>query len=408
MCYANSAYQSEEAENVAFVSEHDEQPVKVITVPKTLKSPRIIAIEPVCMQYTQQAIRSVLYERIEAHKYTAGHVNFTSQRVNQNLALSSSSTGQYGTIDLSDASDRVLWSLAMTMFAGNRDLHDAVNACRSTRAKLPDGRIIGPLVKFASMGSALCFPVESMYFYTICVLARLRFHNLPVSHHSVQRVVDGLYVYGDDIVVPATEVETVLAYLEKYNCKVNIDKSFWTGKFRESCGVDAYDGQVVTPVYVRKLKPENRQQADRLISWVATANLFAKNGFARASEHMFCTCERILGRLPRVSERSPALGRISDHGLTVEKLSTKTQTPLVRGWVPVPVYRSDSVDGYSALQKCLLRLEHRSNDALEAEGPPGLLQRQKGYYVLPVDEQHLERTAQRGAVVLKRRGVPAT
>jgi hypothetical protein len=250
---------SKELEKVTILSEEDEIPVRVISVPKTLKSPRIIAIEPCCMQYAQQGILRVLLEAIESNDLSAGHVNFTDQSINQSLALSASSTGQLATIDLSDASDRVPHDLAMEMFNANPILKDSIEACRSTRAKLPNGTIVSPLKKFASMGSALCFPVEAMYFYTICVVALLADRKLPVTRSNVKSVTRDVYVYGDDIIVPSTNAVTVLDYLQKYNCKVNVNKTFVSGNFRESCGVDAYKGYEVTPTYIRRERPTNRQ-----------------------------------------------------------------------------------------------------------------------------------------------------
>jgi len=403
-----SAVGSREFEKVTFVQEEHEQPVKVTLVPKTLKGPRIIAIEPVCMQYAQQAAQSAITSSIESADLTRGRVNFRDQGVNQKLALMSSKTGSYATLDLSDASDRVPHDLALGMLDGNPYLRDYVDACRSKKAKVPDGREIF-LRKFASMGSALCFPIESMYFYTICVAARMRKYKLPLTHASIRRVTKRIFVFGDDLVVPKRDVDAVLEDLQKYNCKVNARKSFWIGRFRESCGVDAYLGYSVTPIYLRKGRPKNRQQASELISWVATANLFYKKGYWRAATLMYSTCESVIGDLPYVSEESSLLGRISVMGYrSVGRWNGELFHFEKRGLVPSPVYRSDKIDGYSALQKSLLALERRNPSIVELADSPVLLERQKGVVQpLSVDKKHLERSVQRGAVTLKRRWVPA-
>jgi hypothetical protein len=401
-------------EKVTFVSEEQEQPVRVTLVPKTLKAPRIIAIEPACVQYAQQAIQRELYSRIETHPLTSGHVNFRDQSINQRLAQIASRDGSMATLDLSDASDRVLNDLALEMFRSNPALKEAINACRSKFAELPDGSIVGPLSKFASMGSALCFPVEAMYFYTACVVARLRYHNLPVTQRNVVTMSRGVYVYGDDLIVPADEAVTVRDTLQQYNCKVNGSKSFWTGKFRESCGTDAYAGEQVTPVYVRRKRPTNRQQASELLSWVATGNLFFQKGYFRTANLMHCTCEEILGPLPFVSPESPALGRIYNLDRVVPtRVNPATQVLEQRAWVPRPVYRSDGIDGYPALQKCLLKLEAQSTapwpePARVTDASGMLVVYSKGLAPEAVDKKHLERTALRGEVTQKRRWVPVT
>lgn len=407
--YTMGAIGSREVEDVLIVMPEHEQPVKVVTVPKTLKGPRIIAIEPCCMQYAQQAIRRVLYTAIEASALTRGHVNFRDQSINQNLAIVSSKSGQFATIDLSDASDRVPRDLALEMFRSNPDLRDAIDACRSTGAQMPNGEIISPLSKFASMGSALCFPVESMYFYTICVVALLEFHGLPVNYENVFYVSRGVYVYGDDIIVPNTSAIVVLDHLQKYYCKVNAAKSFWSGSFRESCGADAYNGELVTPIYLRRIRPEHRRQATELISWVETGNAFYKKGYWQTARFMFAQCERVIGPLPYVSEVSAGLGRVTFQGYrSIERWNVKLQRFEMRCWTPCTVYYSDCVDGYSALMKSLSNLDSSSRDCL---GEMGIYEANLEFPLWdepdPRDRKHLERTALHGAVALKRRWVPS-
>lgn len=380
-----NAYLSPEFEQVSVVDETDEEPVRVITVPKTLKSPRIIAIEPVCMQYTQQALSSHLMKCLESYGFTAGHVNFTDQTINQRKALISSKNGRLATIDLSSASDRVPLSLAVDMFKKYPDFQGALLACRSTRARLPDGDIIH-LNKFASMGSALCFPVESMYFYTICIGALLEKRNLPVTSQNIFKVSRDVYIYGDDIVIPADDVEVVIEHLQKYYCKVNSDKSYWTGKFRESCGVDAFDGEEVTPTYIRTTRPNDKRAPSSIISWLETSNLFYQKGYWITSSHMLHKCESILGELPIVGPDCAGLGKVSYQPyVSIKRWGRRYQRPEVRAWVATPVYRTDKLDGHGALLKSFLSLESRNGDEILTA------------------KDHLRRSARYGAVTLKRR-----
>lgn len=385
--YSISAYDDRVFQNVTFVPQDQELPVRVITVPKTLKAPRIIAIEPVCMQYAQQSLSQMIVRSLESGWLTRGHVNFTDQTINRSLALESSKTGRYATIDLSSASDRVPLSMVKHMLGWHPDLLGAILACRSTRAKLPNEDIL-TLRKFASMGSALCFPIEAMYFYTICVMALLRKQNLPVTSRNLYRVSRDVYVYGDDIIVPVDAVDVVTRYLQKYNCIVNSTKSFWTGKFRESCGMDAYDGEEVTPTYIRQTRPSNKRDAAHLISWVETSNLFYKKGYWLTASHMIKQCEKLLGKLPVVHGTCAGLGKVSfqDYHDT-HRVSGKYQSPEIRTWVPRPVYQKDKLDGYPALQKCLTQMEARISPQPST------------------DERHLCHTARHGAVALQRRWV---
>jgi hypothetical protein len=404
--------QVEELEMVSIIPVDQEQPVRVTPVPKTLKGPRIIAIEPCCMQYAQQAIRDVLYDRLESVFPFSGHINFRDQGRNKHLALMSSSDGQYATIDLSDASDRVPLGLALSMFDSNPDFRDAIDACRSKNAEMPNGTIV-PLSKFASMGSALCFPVEAMYFYTICVMALLKEHNLPVSRRNAELVSRDVYVYGDDIIVPAHAAATVLDHLKKYNCKVNTAKTFYRGSFRESCGTDAFLGCDVTPTYLGTKPPQNRQQASELISWTATANSFLKKGYKRVAHLLFSQVEKCIGPLPTILENSPVLGRICSWEPTSlpKRWNRKFQRMEILCWVPSPVYRTDRLEGYGALQKCLSRLERLPSLAarwehfcLSGSFDFDLFK----HLIVELDTKHLERSALHGEVAINRRWVPAS
>jgi hypothetical protein len=435
--YHVRAYGDEELGDVAFVSSEEESPVKVIFVPKTLKSPRVIAIEPKCMQYAQQALRDFLYTRIESHCLTAGRINFSDQSENQRLALASSKSGRFATIDLSDASDRVPLSVVTEMLRSCPELRDAILACRSTSAKLPNGEIITPLSKFASMGSALCFPVEAMYFFTIMVLARLRKYDLPVTWGSIQWASRDTRVYGDDLIMPTEDAVAVSDLLQQYNCKVNANKSFWTGRFRESCGVDGYAGEVVTPLYLRHLRPSDRRNTQSVLSWVATANAFRKRGYALTAQFMYHQIELLLGPLPEVTDTSSVVGKVVANP-KVDRTTTKWRyNPLIQQieilcWVPSPVKSRDEIDGYPALQKCLLTLERRVKreqsgpatvrlnrrdellsrvDDLEVPWTAGfgwLSEYIEGAQPSPVDKRHLERSVVRGALTLKRRWQPVS
>jgi hypothetical protein len=383
---SENAYDSQEFQFVDLISEEQEQPVRVTAVPKTLKTPRIIAIEPVCMQYVQQALSRSLTKGIEKYSLTAGHINFSDQTVNQRLALMSSWDKSLATLDLSSASDRVPSSLVSIMLDCNPLFRDAVFACRSRRAQVKCDQVID-LAKFASMGSALCFPIESMYFYTICIAALLRKRNLPVTSRSINIVSRDVYVYGDDIIVPVDSAAAVCDYLQKYYCKVNVHKSFWNGNFRESCGTDAYNGEVVTPTYVRELPPTDRRKAKNIISWVETSNLFYRKGYWLTSNYMIKHVERLLGALPLIEETCSGLGKITFQNLSIipqrTKYNRRYQVKEVLTWIPSSVRRADKLAGYNALLKSLILLE-LSNQTI-------------------TEKEHLERSVRYGTVTLKRR-----
>jgi len=325
----------------------------VVPVPKTMKTPRIIAKEPVAYQFMQQAIADWLRPRIETRgRFTAGHVNFTDQTINNNLARAGSRGGYYATLDLSDASDRVSLSLVERMLKVSPSFLREVLSCRSSRATLPDGTICH-LKKFASMGSALCFPIEAVAFFIAIISSKLHRNGRTPTPSSVLRASHDVYVYGDDMVVSAHMAPSVVIDLELFGFKVNAAKSFWTGKFRESCGGDYYDGTKVTPVYLRRSLPNNRADVHSIASSVSFANQLYWAGCWKTAQLVRNEVESVLGTLPSVAKGDEILGWESfSNARSTHGWSKQYQRPKSRGYVLKPVRRVDVIDGDSALLKC--------------------------------------------------------
>lgn len=384
-CYSQLDDELDGINHVQFSSLEAELPVMVRTVPKTLKGPRIIAMEPVCMQYAQQAVASYLIGKLEKHEITGGHINFTDQSINRGLAMTASSDQSLATLDLSDASDRVPLSLVSMMLSINPDIKDMILACRSGAAQLPSGEVIR-LKKFASMGSALCFPVQAMYYFTIVVMALIREAALPVTLQNIKYVSRRVYVYGDDMIVPTEQVDVVIEALTSFYCKVNAQKSFWNGKFRESCGMDAYNGEEVTPTYVRSMRPFDKGQAKEIISLVATRNLLYRKGYWLTASLLKDWVESAVGHsLPVIKETSPGLGWYSFlEGFQFDRWNRKLHRYEVSTYVVSPVYKPDPLNGWSALLKFFLNARSRR-------------------YGDPVDEMHLSRSPRSGTSSIKRR-----
>jgi len=167
--YPNSRFISDCYDDVDFLEPDAEMPSRVVSVPKTLKTPRIIAIEPSTIQYVQQGILESITRHTRS-SFLDGFIGSDSQEPNQLLAREGSISGSLATLDLSEASDRVSLKLVQELLARNHLSRDAIMACRSERASVPGNGILS-LSKFASMGSALCFPIEAMVFLTIIFLA---------------------------------------------------------------------------------------------------------------------------------------------------------------------------------------------------------------------------------------------
>jgi len=330
-----------------------ERPVRVITVPKTLKTPRIIAIEPTCMQYAQQALMEQFVEKIEGDNLLSSFVGFSDQGPNQDLAQKGSLNGKLATLDLSEASDRVSNQLVRSMFANHPHLLGAVDASRSRKADVP-GRGVKRLAKFASMGSALCFPVEAMVFLTLLFLGIQDELKRPLTRKDIESFRGQVRVYGDDIIIPVEYVRSAVRRLETFGFKVNANKSFWTGSFRESCGKDYYAGHDVSVVRVRQLLPSQRNNVKEIISTVSLRNQLYLAGRWRTVKWLDKLIEELIP-FPAVAATSPVQGKLSFLGYQTERMSSTLHAPLVKGCVVSGLAPKSPLDGYGALLKFFLK-----------------------------------------------------
>lgn len=374
-----------------------EIPVRVITVPKTLKSPRIIAIEPAAVQYCQQAVLRALLDSINRDRLLSRMLGFSDQEPNRFMACQGSLRNDLATLDLSEASDRVSNQLVRAMLRNHPHLLRAVQAARSRKADVP-GHGVVRLAKFASMGSSLCFPFEAMVFLTLIFMGVEQEASTSLCRRDVKRLVRQVRVFGDDIVVPKRHVLSVVQKLTHFGAKVNLSKSFWTGRFRESCGREYYAGQDVSIVKVRQVLPTQRQNASGVIAAVALRNQLYRAGLWQSCRWLDEYIEGLIKFFPTVLPTSPLLGRDSFLGYTYQKLDPYTHGPLSKGYFVRAESPSDPLEGPGALLKCLLKSESRSRDALVLERGEGTLQHIGSP---PGDEEHLERTGRPKHVSIK-------
>jgi hypothetical protein len=104
----------------------------------------------------------------------------------------------------------------------------------------------------------------------VCIAVLLYEGGFKVNSRSIKRAARDVRVYGDDIILPSSAVPTLDLLLSFLELKVNASKTHYSGKFRESCGVDAYDGEDVSPLYLSSLSPGSTAAA--LQSWIDVSN----------------------------------------------------------------------------------------------------------------------------------------
>ncbi len=346
---------SDEYDAVSWAEPGAETPVRVVTVPKTLKAPRIIAIEPVCMQYMQQAVLRLFLDGYEKDDFLRTTIGFDDQDPNRVLAHEGSLTGSLATLDLSEASDRVSNQHVELLFRRHSLLAEAVGATRSLKADVPGHGIIS-LSKFASMGSALTFAMEAIVFTTIIFMAIGKAQSRRLSKRDVKSFRGQVRVFGDDLIVPNVYALDVIESLETFGYKVNSSKSFWTGSFRESCGKEYFKGCDVSITKVRRVLPASRADAHELASFVATRNLMYNQGMWATVKWMDDRIRKLIP-FPIVEPTSASLGRHSflPHQVERVEVGESLQRPLVRAAYLVGKPPISKIDGASALLKWFLK-----------------------------------------------------
>jgi hypothetical protein len=259
----------------------DIAPSKLLAVPKTMDKPRLIAAEPACLQWCQQLTSSYIREVISS-TWIGDFIDLTDQSKSATMVSEASLDGSLATIDLSSASDRLsAWSV-MRMFRKNSTILDHLRAHRSMYVSDYMGiRESYLLNKFATQGTAVTFPVQSLFFLACAITCSLPSGAPKRYNNGFKDLVGKVRVFGDDIIMPNTGYERLKNLLSFLQLKVNDDKSFAKGRFRESCGADCFMGYDITPVKPKTLVVSN---AESFSSVIDTANNLFKKGFWHASK----------------------------------------------------------------------------------------------------------------------------
>ncbi len=346
-------------------------PARLTLVPKTMSTPRVIVMEPTALQYMQQAIWSEMRESIER---STGMVGFSDQTPNQEMARSASRDRALVTLDLSEASDRVTYYQAASVFRVLPNLWEALEATRSSEVELP-GRTSRSIRKFASMGSAVCFPVEAVTFFTAILMAIRRHHReidpgFDLTWSFVKSLEGKVRVYGDDCIFPADYLPAVETVFTSLGWRINRGKTFRNSNFRESCGGDYWDGEDITPVKLRQLLPAHRRQIPEMQSLVSTRNQFYNAGLWQTAGLLDRLIEkRLLGVFPIVEPTSPALGRHSVSFRPLGQGTDRYQRALTHAWVVRSVIPKNGCSEIGALLKCLTA-PGQDGEHLERSGRP--------------------------------------
>jgi len=327
---------------------------KLIAVPKDSRGPRLICVHPSESIWIQQGLRRELERAISLHRsnlgpWPRGRVRFDDQSANGSIALKSSLSRRYATLDMKEASDRISDVLVQILFGRK---YKFFGCCRAQEFIIPKARynylanglshmsladVIGQMNCYAPMGNATTFPVQSLVFWSICVAALQR-----RGLHQPGAV----FVFGDDIIVRSECAEIVIDALESFGLLVNRSKSFWRGAFRESCGVDAFNGVDVTPV-----RWKTTIDAEHMTGLQSLSDIAMRLRIAGYEEAAVSTYQTLRKRLHNRCGKQLFLTNNSSHGGIAE--FSRNETAVWRDaywhqsyqWFHSPVWRLESKEG---------------------------------------------------------------
>lgn len=323
---------------------------RIVTVPKSSSALRTITVEPCLNQFVQQGYNAWLRDCISRDRALRQILVLSDQRPNQELALDGSRTGEWCTIDLSSASDLLSQQTIEALFASRPRFLSGILNCRTPFVE--QGSSLVSMKKFAGMGNATTFPVQSVAFAAVALLAILG-NPKELDYEKIVRASGNVQVYGDDIIVRSEHFRAVADWITCFGLKINRSKTFFKGNFRESCGVDAYGGTDVTPVYLRHDPDVTYKEPSSVESVVSASNQMWLRAYYHSAEFLRHTVEASLNKkLPLVRRGSAGLGWVTRFDESeVHRWHPTLHRFEVRTLVLVPKRRRDALSGYPALIK---------------------------------------------------------
>lgn len=256
---------------------------RVCQVPKDFRGRRIICIEPKEFQYAQQALFTTLTDMVHSHPLTRGCIDFKDQ---SRSFWFSKGLENVSTIDLKDASDMVSLRLCKLLFP--KEVLAIFTRYRTSHVEMPDGEIIRNSNTAFTMGNALCFPIETLVFWSLAAATM-------ITENGRQLPVCGsfklpLRVFGDDIVIESRHCEYLIRVLEDCGLVVNHNKTCHRSLVREACGSWWF---AHTDVRITKLK---FSEICNLEAWTSIEDVIEQqldNGLVNFATLLRACCDKV-------------------------------------------------------------------------------------------------------------------
>jgi len=223
---------------------------KLSFVPKKFDSLRTMLIEPTLNQFFQQGLGRLITKRLRENADIDLETQADCHR--RLVRLITANSLDIATIDWSEASDRIWLNINRKLLPS--DWFAAIQDVRSPQCEY-QGKWY-ELTMTGSMGCGFVFPLQTLVFLSIIrALAREGGHSEFVS------------VFGDDCICDSSLKDEIEWFATAVDWKLNSNKSFFDGPFRESCGVDSYRGEDCRPYFIQRPPLSDFGHATSLEAW---------------------------------------------------------------------------------------------------------------------------------------------
>lgn len=201
-------------------------------VPKTWKVHRGITPLTLIDLFYSYGVGRAIQRRLKEHGLDIRHLQDRHRTMIRKFSVSLT----HVTADMSAASDSI--SSDLLNFLLPRPWYNLVKLAITHQVKVGDDLCYTESV--LPMGNGMTFPLETLVFFA-----------LMKATGNLARVRGKYSVFGDDLIYPSPLHEYIVQVFPDLGFELNLEKTFRSFPFRESCGEDFYRGVPVRSFYLK-------------------------------------------------------------------------------------------------------------------------------------------------------------
>lgn len=218
---------------------------ELFSVPKQYNKVRVAAKSQIGNMLLQRPIGLFIGKKL---KQRCGIDISTQQEFHKFLVTSFHDV--YATIDQSDASDRICVELCKALLP--YDWFRLLNLTRHRYLKVKGSESLVSMHKMANQGNGFIFELQTLIYYSLAKATVIVLHGEERASKTL------ISVFGDDMICEEVHAAAIAQSLEFCGQKINFEKSYFSGRFKESCGVDTFDGFNVRAKYIKQFSSNLR------------------------------------------------------------------------------------------------------------------------------------------------------